>query len=332
VNARLREILAAPVLAATLLLLPSAAPLTAQEPRPDDAIELASNLVLVSASARTADGKVVADLSLSEFAIAEDGAPRKIEVFQRDTAPLDVEILVDTSDSTAGAQEVIRRAVADFVRQLRREDAYLFARFSNKPEVVVAWTNERALAASAARSALPRGDTALWGSMLALLRSGFDGRASERRRAVVVLTDGLDTSSGLVTRDHVVRAAQERNASIFVVSVSRLNHELVEAMLGNPAMTEALRRQYRELQIHLREVETVLDELADSTGGRVLYPRKVGDLSSAYAQIAEQMRTRYLLGYYSPPKSAPGFHAIAVTTTRAGVLLAARRGYMRRPE
>jgi VWFA-related protein len=95
---------------------------------------------------------------------------------------------------------------------------------------------------------------------------------------------------------------------------------------------KADREKQRAERDKIRRAEEPLAHLSDSTGGRVLLPRELRDLSKAYAEIADELRSRYLLGYYPAGERASGFHAIAVTTKRPNARVHARQGYFRDPK
>lgn len=294
----------------------------------DDEIVLESDLVLVPVSVRKDRGGAILDLDKSEFRVLEDGVPQEIAFFNRDVAPLDVVLLVDSSGSIEGTLDVIQSAALKFIKQLRAVDRFSIVSFSDRPIIVLDWSSDVKAAPGALRSLEPGGNTALYGSVVAVLYERFDASPVGRRRAVVVLSDGDDTTSSVTSRS-AARAALLHDASVYVVSISRLLADRFAEYARMSALPAQERSKFRTLSGRLRRSEERLEYLADQSGGRVVYPKRLGDLGSAYDEIAEEMRSRYLIGYYPPSGSKPGFHAIGVTTLRKGVAMYARQGYFR---
>lgn len=294
----------------------------------DDPITLAGDLVLVPVSVRKERGGAVVDMDRSEFALVEDGAPQEIAFFNRDVAPIDVVLLVDGSGSVEGSLDVIQSAALSFIKQLRPVDRFTVVSFADHPIILLDWSTDVKSAAGALRAIEPKGNTALYGSVIAVLYERFDASPVGRRRAVVVLSDGDDTTSSVTSRS-AARAALLHDASVYVVSISRLLADRFAEFARTTGIPTQERVKFRTLSDRLRRSEERLEYLASQSGGRVVYPRRFGDLGSAYDEIAEEIRSRYLLGYYPPPGSAPGFHEIGVTTRRKKVLLHARQGYFR---
>lgn len=311
---------------AVLLLLLSSVGAAAQDG--DAPVTLTSDLVVVPVAVRHEKGGAVVDMKVDELALTEDGAAQKVEFFNRDTAPIDVVLLVDTSNSIEGMLSVIQSAAFSFVKKLRPEDRFSVVGFSDRPVILLDWSSDLKAAAAALREIELSGNTALYGSVVATVYERFEKSGPDRRRAVVVLTDGDDTISSVTSRE-AARAAIAHDASIYVVSIGRIIAQIYEPLTTNRMIETQKRNEYRDALRSLRRAEERLDYLADQTGGRVLYPSGTGDLSKAYEEIGDEIRSRYLLGYYPPPNATAGFHAIAVTAKRQKVRVHARQGYFK---
>src|SRR5262249_19180945 len=148
-------------------------------------------------------------------------------------------------------------------------------------------------AAAALRSIEPAGNTALYGSVIACVYERFEARPAEHRRAVIVLTDGDDTISSVTSRE-AARAALAHHASVYVVSIGRIEGGLLEGVASNRLVAQQTRTKYRETIDRLHRAEPRLEYLADQTGGRVLYPNGPGDLTKAYREVGDEIRSRYL--------------------------------------
>jgi Ca-activated chloride channel family protein len=312
---------------ALCLLLASSAGVAAQDGG-DDTVTLKSDLVVVPVSVRHEKGGPVLDMKAEEFALAEDGANREISFFNRDTAPVDVVLLVDSSGSVEGVLDTIQQAALSFTKQLRPEDSFSIVAFADRPVILLDWSADVKAATSALRSIEPSGSTALYGAVVATVYERFDKRPADHRRALVVLTDGDDTISSVTSRS-AARAALAHDTSVYVVSIGRVVGQIYEGVANNSAVPTQKRTEFRDALARIRRAEERIEYLADQTGGRVLYPSATGDLKKAYGEVAEEIRSRYLLGYYPPDALAAGFHTIAVTTPRKGVRLHARQGYFK---
>lgn len=300
----------------------------AQQAQDEGQVELKTDLVLVPVSVRHEGGGTVRDLRAGELRVTEDDVAQEIAFFSFDTAPLDVVLLVDSSGSVSASLDAIRQAALSFARQLGPDDAVSVVAFSDRPVILLDWTTDRKALATTIRAIDPAGATALYGSLVATVYERFEQRPEGRRRAVVLLTDGQDTVSTVTSRT-AARAANRHDVAVYVVSVNRILRETFEQMANNSGLPVARRFEYRSGASELARSEERLETLAADTGGRVLSLKRIGDLKGAYAQIAEEIRSRYLVGYYPSADPTPGFHEIRVATTRPGVQLRARQGYYR---
>jgi Ca-activated chloride channel family protein len=294
----------------------------------DDTVQLKSDLVVVPVTVRHEKGGVVTDMRIEEFSVAEDGASREIAFFNRDTAPVDVVLLVDSSGSVEGVLDVIQSAALSFAKQLRPEDSFSIVSFNERPVILLDWSKDLKGAAAALRSIEPSGSTALYGSVVATVYERFETRPSDHRRAVVVLTDGDDTISSVTSRS-AARAALAHDTSVYVVSIGHILGDMYEGLATNRMVPQEKRDDYRLALNRLKRAEEPLEYLTSQTGGRVLYPSGPGDLTKAYREIGDEIRSRYLLGYYPPDGLAAGFHAITVTTGRKDARIHARQGYFK---
>lgn len=298
-----------------------------QDGEPD--VNLSAEVVIVPFTPRDAKGKIVDNLTEKDFVVLDDGQEQEIAFFERDTAPLDVLLLLDTSASTGATLDVISASALTFIKQLRKGDSFAVMTFSEKPEGVLGWTSDERAARTALATLSARGNTYLYLSAEVAIRSMFDSRPRTNRRALVVLTDGLDINAGYFTPRRTAETALSRDVTLYVVSVNRIADDIVTRMFKENRIAEARRGDYEEMQRSLRDVEPILAELAGTTGGRVVFPTRGGDLAKAYEQIAEELRSRYVLGFYGSEQAKDGFHKITVTAKQPGVEVRARSGYFK---
>jgi Ca-activated chloride channel family protein len=309
---------------AALLCAAAAHAQEGQEPE----VRLTGELVLVPVAVRHDKGGPVTDLRASELVLAEEGAPQEIALFEPDTKPADVVLLVDASASAGVSIETIRRAAYDFAKQTRPDDRISVVAFAARPAVLLDWSADAKAVSGALRSLDPRGGTALYDAAVAVMEERFRDRPAERRRALIVLSDGVDTlSSG--TSLAASRAALRHDVSVYAVSTARILDEALEAIVSNARISPEERAERRSLRRQVERAAGPLERLTSATGGRVVSPRAPGDLSDAYEEIAAEIRSRYLLGYYPAGEAPGGFRAISVECKRPRVTIRAREGYFR---
>ncbi len=296
-----------------------------------DEVRLDADVVVVPVSVRGAGGALVDKLTEADFVVSDDRATPEVAFFQRDVAPVDVALLVDTSASTGSTLDVLERAAVDFARHLRRDDAYTLLTFAEKPNVIVPWTSDTKSLKNSLTRTVPAGNTLLNMSAYIALKVMFESRPADRRRALVIFTDGIDTGSGFYDAKRVLDTALAQDVTVYVVSANRLADEAIDRMIADRLVPDSMVGQYRDLQEELRTVETALAATTDSTGGRVLFPTRTVDLSVSFEQVAEELRSRYVLGFYVPEDTAPGYHPITVKVKRPGVTVRARAGYFHDP-
>lgn len=297
----------------------------------DDEVRLSTDVVLVPFTARDARNRLVDRLTQADVRVTDNGSEQEIAFFERDTAPLDVLLMLDTSASTGATLGTITTASFAFLKQLRKGDSAAVMTFTEKPEIVQAWTDDLSAARAALVNVKSSGNTYLNLSAQVAIRSMFSDRPTGRRRALVILTDGLDLKSGYYTPQRTSDVALAHDVTIFVVSVSRVADAAVQRMLANNEVEAALRPDYEAMQRALRDIEATLTRMAETTGGRTVFPMKDADLETSFEQIAEELRSRYLLGFYAPENAKNGFHAIVVTARPPGVAVRARSGYFKGP-
>jgi VWFA-related protein len=145
---------------------------------------------------------------------------------------------------------------------------------------------------------------------------------------MIVLTDGVDLLSSVTSRT-AAQAALRHDVTVYVVSTGRIRRELLDAALASSALRLQQRERARRERAQLERAEEPMNHLAGSTGGRALFPRALRDLAKAYDEVGQELRSRYLLGYYAAGEPASGYHTITVASRRPGVALHARQGYYR---
>jgi Ca-activated chloride channel family protein len=284
-----------------------------QDPAQGGVFRSGVDLVSVSATVRDRRGRAVADLTAADFQVFDRGIARPIAEFRTDAAPVSVAILFDVSGSMDLASRALaaRFAAHHVLSWLEhgRDEAALFAFDSRLHEVAPFTVDTRALQ-GALGEVDPFGATSLHDA-IADTAKRISERAN-RRRAIIVLTDGIDTASRLTPAD-VSGIASEIDVPVYVVAVV--------LPIDNP---DANGRPSDENDVPLT-VGTIR-ELAAWTGGELFYASTPSDTSKVARQIVRELRQQYLIAF--EPSTGAGWHPIEIRTTKKNLTVRARGGYV----
>jgi VWFA-related protein len=296
------------LLAGALALAPARARhLPQHEDGQDSPIVINSEVVLVNMVVTSGDA-YAHGLAASDFEVAEDGTPQKVEFFGAEQTPFAAAILLDTSGSMEMKLRLARVAAARFMDRARPEDRVAVYLFGSDVKRLQDFT--------------PGGrdlDDALWDTSAKGITKMFDcvGQAadaldarSEPRRAILLLSDGADYGSS-ATIDAALKRADAAGVTIYTVDLAPIGG-------GAQVLSSAEDMQAR----------SALKKLADKTGGRFFASKGGDDLNTSFAQIIDEISHQYTVGYYpSNTKHDGTYRKISVTPKRPGLKLRARPGY-----
>jgi Ca-activated chloride channel family protein len=260
------------------------------------------NNVLLWASVTDSDDHFVTGLAKEDFVVRENGVPQEVLQFAPEERPITMAILVDTSGSMREAMPEVHEAANAFVETLRPDDRALVIEFDDKVYLVQDLTADQKLLKEAITSSEALGGTSLYDALHAAFRrlKTIDGR-----KAVVILSDGEDTSSQF-KYDRVLEEAKSQNLLIYGIG------------LGS-GWGQGPRRG-------------VLKEFSDVTGGRAHFVGKAAELGNAYQRIAEELRRQYFIAYATENKAWDGrWIKIEVDMKRSDLKVRARRGFFAVP-
>lgn len=292
----------------------------------DEVLTVDTSLVTIPVSVFDRNGLYIPNLLQSDFKIFEDDAEQEIAYFGTADKPFTVILLIDTSPSTAYKIDEIRTAAGAFVNQLKAEDRIMVIEFDENIHVLTEATGDR----KKIYKAIGRADfgygTSLYDAVDFSLRkrlSKIDGR-----RAVVLFTDGVDTTSDDAGYDTTLAFAEEANALFFPIYYNTFSDNSfgngpplpggrIGSQIGTRPQDYALGKKY-------------LTELADYTGGRVFRPEATpGGLTAAFEGIAEELRRQYNIGYIPKEAGAAGQRKrIKVRVSRPNLVLRSRDSYI----
>jgi Ca-activated chloride channel family protein len=274
------------------------------------------DLVVFSATAVDRKGRPVTDLKRKDFRVVEEGRLQAIKRFYGgQELPARVLLLIDGSGSMSEELKVtsVRFAAERILDALSDEDQVALAGFDSRYWGVVAFTHDREAVRRALATVEPFGSTALHD---ALDKAARDlASHGEGRRAVVVITDGVDTSSKKTPRE-VLERSRALDVPIYTVSaVSPLDNPSSPLYVG------------RERKGAAAAGGDLLERYASLSGGAAFRISDYNGLRRAAGRIAAELKYQYRLGYDPPPGPAR-FRRVQVRTTRKGVTVRTRSGYV----
>jgi Ca-activated chloride channel homolog len=287
---------------AWILTVPLAVLAGGAPPPPTPMIETVDvSLVLVPVVVRDAAGHPVTDLAQGDFTIREEGAPQAITAFGKESRPVSIVLALDTSPSMRGNDLGMKRAAIDFIRAQRPGVDFAVESFNDGVTQDAGFTADRSAIELAVGALRLGGDnTALFDAIEASCRT-LESR--EGGHIAVLFTDGAET---LHPQDEL-----EKRLGDLVEEATRHDVSVYTVAFGPRAAVSVLRR------------------ISDETGGEAFSAVTAPDLSAAFANVAESVGNRYLLGYRAP-EGRPGFRRIEVTIARPGLRIASRKGYYTR--
>jgi len=268
------------------------------------------DLVSLNVTVTNAQQQFISDLTEADFSVFEDGARQNVVFFNRSDLPIALSLLIDTSASMEERLLVAQDAAVGFAQRIREQDLAQVVDFDSRVRVAQGFTNDKTALERAIRGTASGGSTALYNAVYIALRELAKIKAGSqeevRRQAIVVLSDGEDTTS-LVSFEEVLELAKRSETGIYTIGLQ-------------PRDAVALKG--------FREAEFVLRQLAQETGGRSFFVQKAEDLTGVYGQIAEELSNQYSIGYApSNPKRDGAWRKLQVQVTRGNVTVRTRRGY-----
>ena len=284
---------------------------TAVAQQPDQpAFRTGVDLVSLNVTVTDGDNRYVTDIERESFQLYEDGALQDITFFTRTQLPIALALLMDTSASMAEKMSTAQEAAIGFAERLRDEDLASVIDFDSRVDILQGFTNSIIKLNAAIRQTSAGGSTSLYNAIYISLKElgkvGVTTVDEIRRQAIVMLSDGEDTSS-LVEFDEVIELAKRSDTVIYSIG---------------------LRSRDIRTRRGFREADFVLRQLAQETGGRAFFPEQADDLPEIYQRISDELSSQYALGYISKNPLQDGrWRRIVVRVDRPNVAARTKQGY-----
>lgn len=286
-----------------------------------DVVKVETNLVSIPVSVFDRNGLYIPNLQKTDFKIFEDGKEQEIAHFGTSDKPFTVVLLLDTSLSTEYKIEEIRSAAKSFVELLKPQDVVMVIEFDGNTHVLTEATGDRQKIYKAIDKADFGYGTSLYDSVQFSLRKRLS--LVEGRKAIVLFTDGVDTTSLKADYDSTVIEAEESEAMIFPIYYNTFFNNRGGFGYPQPGQRGTTPEEYALGKKYL-------EDLAEATGGRVFRPESTpGGLTRAFEGIAEELRRQYNIGYYPQKEGKQGERRqIKVRVNRPNLVVRARDSYI----
>lgn len=318
-----------------------------------DVVRIDTSLVTVPVSVLDRQGRFVPNLRREDFSVFENGVEQSIVNFEPTEKPFTVALVLDTSASTHFHLSDIKEAAIAFAKQLRPQDRVLVVTFNDEVLLLTEATNDQNVVRAVIQEYANTGDsTRLYDAVDLVVKERLN--KIKGRKAIVLFTDGVDTSSYTATYESTLREAEELDALIYPIQYDTSDY--LRAMQGAgsvtivtnnsnwpfPGSSSSSRVIYSGPSIggvappgttkaDYERANQYLHELADKTGARLYKANDPKQLAQAFSLIAEELRRQYSLGYYPQTSTAQGGERrqIKVRVRQPNLAVRARAGYMR---
>lgn len=268
----------------------------------DNVVSVESSLVVLNAKITDRSGRHVPGLTKSQFSIFEDGTKQEIEFFQAEETPFAAVILLDTSGSMGENINLARSAAIRFLDGIRPTDAVAIYRFDSKVKLVQDFSNSRDVT-DKIFDLKSDGMTVLNDAVF--LAAQELSKRPEKRRAIIVLSDGADTMSGR-SADRALKEALAVNAVIYTVDMGP-SSQTSTATLSN---------------------RSVLKNFAAKSGGTFVSSPGGVALREAFASVVEDLGIQYTLGYQPRNDTKDGkWRSVELRVARPNLSIRTRQGY-----
>lgn len=316
-----------------LFLIGSFLSISAQD---DEVIKVDSSIVRLNIGVADTNGRPITSLNKENFIVYEDGVKQNILRFEPTVAPFSVVIVLDMSGSTLGFRETIRQSAFRFVDALAPQDRVAVVEFYDKVNLRNDFTTNRKKIADSIIAANGRGKTQLYKALdFSLEKLSKEGA---RRKAIIVLTDGVDTSVRDDDRSFLEKyKGDEISAAIKPETSDTLNRILNKSdaqgvtiyPLSLPTGDPFKLADPTPIQIAMfTAARNRLQILADRTGGTLNAINRLEEMGKLYAAVAAELRTLYTIEYQSTNDKRNGkWRSIKIETSNSELISKTRQGY-----
>lgn len=299
---------------------------TPEEISDGDVIRVDAQLASVNVSViDRGTNRGILGLKQKDFRLFEDGAEQKIAQFESSAAPFNLVLLIDLSGSTSDVIDLIRSAAIHFVEAARPFDRISVITFAGNPVVVSPFTTDRAALRERINSIAPvKGGTKLYDAVSFVIEQGFKDLKVSGRNAIVLLSDGLDSTlpnvegeGSVQPYNDVLRAAQEFDGVLYTI--------WVDTQIWEPTNPNEIQNDTYDLAAYRME------DLATAGGGVFNEVAKLDDLAGVYDRVVADLGTVYTLAYRPSNRTRDGkWRSVTISVNRPNTVARGKRGYYAR--
>jgi len=280
-----------------------------------ESIKILTEMVQLDVKVTDRDGRTVPGLTKNDFVVYEDKVSQSIESVSGEEAPVSMGLVVDTSTSMRAKLYTVADAASGLIKQMRPDDEAFLAQFKTEAELLQEFTSDRHELEDALGHLYLSGGTALLDAIIATADHARE-KGRRRRKAIVVITDGLERNSSVKEKE-VVEAMKEDEVQLYLVGF--VDQEESFSLFGkSPA----------------KKAKDLLTRLAEDSGGRAFFPMDVKEMPAIAAQIAIDLRAQYVISYYPSNDRRDGsFRSVRVVVEHGDnhkLIARTRQGYYAR--
>ena len=313
---------------------------SSEQKQDEDVIRVSTTLVTLPVQITDRHGKSVPGLTKEQFHVYEDGVEQEIAYFEppandsnspaTSSLQLTIALLLDVSDSTQFKLEQIKNTALAFLDLLRPTDQIVVVAFDKQVRVLTQATQDRNLLRAAIRGIKVGGGTSLYESLVATITLL---NRTAGRKAIIVLTDGVDTSSTGVSWEMVLREVESSYVTIYPIQYHTLG-DFAESSTretyaaGEFGRTTHVTRAGESPSAAYQRGSRYLRLLADKTSGYFQYNDKASNLARSFERLASQLRQQYTIAYYPTNKAGDdATRKVTVKVTRPDLKVRTRKSY-----
>ncbi len=315
-----------------------------------EVLRVDTELVTIPVKISDRKGRFIGGLMKEDFQVFEDNAPQEITYFSNEQQPFTVALVLDMSYSTTFKIAEIQQAAMAFIAQLRENDKVMIISFDEEVHLLCQPTTDRKVMQTAIRSTKIASGTSLYEAVDLVINDKF--RKTNGRKAIVLFTDGVDTTSRKAHDLNNLSDALELDALVYPIQYDTFND--VQAIKNRPVIVPPTQPSPIPTQNKspfpfpiptngvgtpsgqgtsaedYRKADEYLNQMADRTGGRLYQASTTANLALAFSNIAAELREYYSLGYYPKEDAKTGKkRKIKVRVTQTGLVVRARDGYVK---
>ena len=284
-----------------------------------------SDTVRVFVTVTDRDGRLVGSLPQDTFEIRDNGRPQPITLFDNSPQPIQLVVMLDVSGSMSGNLGLLRAAADELFARLRHDDRVRVGSFGAAIDIAPAFTGDReTLRAALPRHIAPDAPTPLWLAIDEAM-AAFGDETADARRVVLVLSDGRD-SGGVgfrrrpVSQVQVIDDARRRDVMVYAIGMRSRGSR-------GPAIGAGVGLGSLQSTLLADMPDAGLARVAEETGGGYLEIRPSEDLAAAFARVADELHSQYLIGFSLPSRDGR-VHDLDVRVSGSGLRPRARKDYV----